>query len=688
MSGAAGNAQDVDIDIGALFAAVWQRRKLIALVSLGVAIAAFLIATIMTAKYQAETRILIETRESVYSRPSVGTGADGGQPDQESVSSQVELITSNALLSQVAKTLKLGERDEFSSEPGFAIPFISAFGSSSTLEDRVLRNMLDRLKVYRVEGSRVIVVRFNSRDPRLAAAVPNAIADAYISFLRKAKTDSESSATDWLGPEIANLSASLKETEKKIADFRAANDIPIGQNNAALATQQLSELSTELSRVRASKAAAEARARSIRQALDSGGSVDAIPEVQASNLIQRLVERKVQMQSDIADLSTTLLDNHPRIRALRSQLNQLDGQMRSEARKILAGLKTEAATARIREQQLIAEVNRLKAEAARVGDKEVELRAMERDATSQRQLLESYLTRNREAKSRREANYVPVNARVFERALVPGEPYFPKKLPIAGATFAGTLLLMIVQTLLAELFSGRAMRASGLIESGAVDEVAMPVRRERADRVEEEPELNPGLTVDQVAVHLIDSGASRAIFVSPEGDEAAATSIMTARALADSGLRVVLLDMTASSAASRPMLETATMPGITDLLAARASFRDVIHGDHFSDCHVIPSGVADPAVAMRAIDRLPIVMDALSRVYDIIIIEGGPTDSAGIDRLVDDSTEVLLSILSPQDMAVQNAAADLVENGYDDLVLATPAGSVAPYSPEPGRSAA
>ena len=53
----------------------------------------------------------------------------------------------------------------------------------------------------------------------------------------------------------------------------------------------------------------------------------------SSELIQRLRERQVQLKADIADLSTTLLDNHPRIRALRSQLADLDEQIRGEARE-------------------------------------------------------------------------------------------------------------------------------------------------------------------------------------------------------------------------------------------------------------------------------------------------------------------------------------------------------------------
>ena len=82
-----------------------------------------------------------------------------------------------------------------------------------------------------------------------------------------AKQRSNSDATDWLEPEIANLSKRVKEAEWRVANFRAQSDLLIGQNNSVLATQQLSELSTELSRVRANRGAAEANAQSVRAVL-------------------------------------------------------------------------------------------------------------------------------------------------------------------------------------------------------------------------------------------------------------------------------------------------------------------------------------------------------------------------------------------------------------------------------------
>ena len=134
---------------------------------------------------------------------------------------------------------------------------------------------------------------------------------------------------------------------------------------------------------------------------------------------------------------------------------------------------------------------------------------------------------------------------------------------------------------------------------------------------------------------------------------------MIAREVADAGLRVLLLDLTASGAASRPMLESNAYPGITNLLASEAQFSDVIHADLYSDCHVIPVGTADPARAMRAADRLPIIMESLTTAYDVVVVECGPADAEAIQRLIGPGTEILVSVIETTDTAVTEAADSL-----------------------------
>ncbi|KAA3449521.1 chain-length determining protein [Mesorhizobium sp. SARCC-RB16n] len=764
-------AADVDVDLRQLFASLgrnWLRILVFVLVVTGLAFAA---ASFATRYYKAQTQVEIAPRESVYTRAAGNNDGDKPILDEQGVATQVQIISSNEILKQVARKLGLSGLHEFDETVDMSAlnRLLVLFGLKNDpteipVEERVLKKMREKLNVYGVEKTRIIAIEFSSEDPKFAAAIPDAIAAAYIAGQGAAKSESNTAAADFLAPEIADLSKQVRDAEAKVAAYRAQSDLLMGGNNSTLATQQLAELSTELSRVRANRAAAEGTAESVRKALQNGGSLDSLPEVLSSDLIQRLRERQVELRANIADLSTTLLDNHPRIRAAKSQLADLDAQIRSEAQKIMKGLAMQADAAKARESQLVADVNTLKAASAQAGEQQVGLDALQRDAAAKRQQLEVYLTNYREAASRQDRNYVPVDARIASAASVPSEPYFPKVGPIVGAAAAASLLLAAVFTLLRELFWGRAMRPASGARFEPIDEVAMPpaayeepsTRSEPAaanqfanraaepsswpETVTETPEqprpaaevepaaraepvaepesfgksvVQPGpvaesepiaqpeplaqvrrprsvlgeIDVEKAAEKLIASGAARAIFVSPEGDEAAASAILVAREVSDAGLRVLLLDLTASGAASRPMLDSGLFPGITNLLASQAQFSDVIHADLYSDCHVIPVGTADPVRAMRAADRLPIIMQSLTTAYDLVVVECGPADAQGISRLGGEATEVFLSMLEPDDEVTQ-AAVKLIESGYPNLTLVTPFGHAPPGTPVPGRRSA
>lgn len=720
-------AADVDVDLRQLFASLARNWLRIVMVTLVVTGLAFAFAWLATPYYKATAKLEIGPRESVFTRPAGATNDDKPATDEEAVATEVQIISSPDILKKVATDLNLEKVPEFDetlkmSALSRALVLVGLKSDPFDIspEERVLKAMRDKLNVYGVEKSRVIAVEFSSEDPKLAARVADAIAQAYLASKGNAKKESNTAATGFLGPEITDLQNRVKEAEAKVAAYRAQSDLLMGGNNSVLATQQLSELSTELSRVRANRAAAEATADSVRKALQNGGTLDSVPEVLSSELIQRLLERQVELRTNIADLSTTLLDNHPRIRALKSQLADLNGQIRNEGQKILKGLATQAQTAKAREDQLVQEVNQLKAASARAGEQQVQLDALQRDANAQRQQLESYMASYREAASRADRNYLPVDARLLSKAQVPTEPYFPKIGPITGAAAAASLLLMAIGTLLKELFSGRAMRPAAGARFEPIEQVTMPVARSEPAALAEDagggdsvaddrigqsaaraaPPDDPVATeapepwrsrlgeidVDRAAEKLIGSGAARAIFVSPEGDEAAATAVLVAREVSDAGLRVLLLDLTASGAASRPMLDSGLFPGITNLLASEAQFSDVIHPDLYSDAHVIPVGTADPVKAMRAADRLPIIMQSLTTAYDLVVVECGPADAQGISRLVGDGTEVFLSMLEADDEVTQ-AAVKLIENGYPDVTLVTPVGHE-PGNPLPGRRSA
>ncbi len=735
MSGVNSTQQDVDIDLAQLFRAVWQRRVRVIAITLAGACAALAIAKVMSPEYRSEARILIEQRAPAFAATTSGNDAGAGPLlDELNIASQVQILQSADLVKQVITNLKLYDRPEFAAgNNGSALSDIliklhlKQAAADKAPEERMLDAFNSRLQVYQINSSRVIGISFTSRNPDLAASVPNAMAQVYLSMQSGAKLDSNSEATRWLEPEIAKLRDKVSEAEKKVADYRSANGLLQTSQNNNFATQQLADISTQLAQVRGDKANAEARAQAVRSALSSGRSTDTLADVAGSQTIQRLKATQSNLESQISDLSTTLMDGHPRLKSLRAQLVDIRQQIDRETQRILASIENEAKVAQLREQQLLAQSNTLKADSARAGEDEVGLNALEREATAERQLLETYLARYREAASRVDKNSSPADARIVSTAVEPVDPSFPKVGPIVVVATLATFILTAIVIMLAELFSGRALRPVGLVrkEDAAALETAQrthpvtepaPVRPvARANSVEtpasmlsvpvEEipvraadtvtaPEqaiaLDTAITPDHgpkqvvqtaaeeeedfsiqsVADYLIDSGSRLAIAISPTGDNGSTATVMLARIIADAGSRIVLVDMTGTGCPSRLMAEHDELPGVTDLLCGEAAFGDTIHQDRLSDAHLVPQGMSDLARAMRGADRLSLILDALGSAYDIVLVECGAAEVSGVARLTrSKETEIILSMPEPDENQFIAAMTEFQKAGYEHIIL-------------------
>jgi Mrp family chromosome partitioning ATPase len=158
---------------------------------------------------------------------------------------------------------------------------------------------------------------------------------------------------------------------------------------------------------------------------------------------------------------------------LHEQVGNLEKQIREETAKVLESLKTAARVAAARENSLVKSLNEAKGDVSRSNDQSIELQALEREAAAQRDLLESFLARYREAAARTDANYLPADARIISQAVAPSKPSFPKKTMMAIAAAVATLLLASVIVLLSEFMSGRAFRVIG---EGAVADAPQPLR--------------------------------------------------------------------------------------------------------------------------------------------------------------------------------------------------------------------
>ena len=191
------------------------------------------------------------------------------------------------------------------------------------------------------------MIEFRSTDPRLAAEVANKIAELYRDDLSLRAVSETKDARAKLGPQIVKLAEEVAEAEAQVTRFRGQSNIfDGGRDKSGLNEQQLSDLTSEQSKAATQRAEAEARARSTRE-IAARGAGETLPDVQKSALVPRLVEQRVRVERQIAELSATLLPAHPRMKQLNADLAGLNRQIITEVGKIVEGLEREAKIAAI-----------------------------------------------------------------------------------------------------------------------------------------------------------------------------------------------------------------------------------------------------------------------------------------------------------------------------------------------------
>ncbi|MGJ4997345.1 GumC family protein [Bradyrhizobium sp. HKCCYLS3077] len=685
-----------DLDIRLIGRALARKRVFIVLptlLALGLAVTA---VNMITPRYKSEARILIDGRENVFVRPNGERTEERTALDAEAVTSQVQLVLSRDLARDIIRKNKLSELPEFDSVLRGVSPLKSVAAMmglvrdplAMTPEERVMDAYYERLTVYAVDKSRVLVVEFQSQDPALAAQVANAIADGYLVLQQNARQAQAKSASQWLAGEIQSLRKKVEEAESRVEDFRSKSNSFMGTNNTSLSNQQMGEVNTQLNNARALKSDAETKARLIREMLQSGQPIEA-SEVLNSELMRRLSEQRVNLRAQLAEQSSTLLDNHPRIKELKAQLADLDRQIRDEAGKISRSLDSDARIAEGRVQMLTQSLDQAKKQASSTNSQDVQLRALERDAKAQRDLLESYLAKYREADTRVSLDTPPAEGRIISRAVVSNTPAYPKKLPIVLIATLATLMLTSGVVITGELLRLTAPRTAASTQMTTVVLTAAPMARVEpvmaAPAVSARPAptvvesvavASPAITqtpppapvseataaaaaspipapaapppplgeLEQLAADLVAAGeAARKVTVlgTAGATGVTTTALSLARAMAQQA-RVVLVDLAGSPQLLAGLSVDPAAPGLIELMLGEASFSSIITKDQASRLHLVNAGRPGADRNQLQSPRLSLAIDALLRVYDHVLLDAGNASDLPAELLTTGARAVLV----------------------------------------------
>ncbi len=649
------------IDLMRLSRALWRRRRWIAVPTLASCLLALVVVTAISPRYTGVAKVLLENQESYFTRPDKAAADPGANFDPEGVQSQAETVATTELARQAVDKLALAERDEYNPRAS-ANPFtfvLSLFGGgrggANAAQDRVVDAFLARLTVFPVAKSRVLQIEFVSSDPALAARGANTVAALYLAEQEDAKKNEAKAASVWLSEKIEELRAKVADADAKVEAFRAEAGLFAGANGMSAPAQQLADINTQLAAARARQADAIAKAQTLRTLLREGRS-DEIPGAGNDESLRHYVEQRVALKAQIALESRTLLPQHPHMKELNGELAGLDGEIRLAAGKAVLALEDDAKLAAAEVDNLNGALAKQSKTVATGNVSDVQLRALELDAKTVRDQLESYLEKNREALAREADNAAPADARIIESASEPRTPTFPKKAPtVLLATLAGFLIsvgVVAAHALLADAAAAPAEAAPARLASAGEpqdDEVATPeVAGAHPTPPVEIPDSfsSAEALTDRLADMARDGAALTALFAGERTSRTLGLALTAARRLAKRG-RAALVDLGVSQDWLSDVLDRGAdgdqrLAGLAELLDGRATFEDVLHRDLSSSLDIIPAGVGEIEIG-----GLGEALAALATSYDFVVLHASDWRSPEVGAALE-ATAVFVMVAPAQ----------------------------------------
>ena len=378
-----------------------------------------IISLASTRVYEASSKLAIFPESaSPVDFKDAGTGTSPGDNDL-ALQTQASILLSDTLALKAIDTMHLDRDPRFtrqtSKEPR---PDLSQDGAPTMA---LLRQFRAGLKVEPVPGTRIVLVNYSDRDPRLAADIVNTLVQTFIEANVRTRYESATQTAEWLSKELSDLRVKVEASEEKLVRYQREHGILGIDEKQNIVTAKLDELNRELTAAEADRIHKESNYKFAMSA-DAVVSEKTGP-VGSSPLLDKLLEKEADLDTQYAQLTTQFGSGYPKVTELSNQLKELRAEIAGEEIRARHSLRDEYLTAVQREKMLTAAMEQQKQQANNLNESAIQYSVLKRDSDSNHQLYDNLLQKLKEAGIA--AGLRSSSIRVVDVAQIPDLPVSP-----------------------------------------------------------------------------------------------------------------------------------------------------------------------------------------------------------------------------------------------------------------------
>jgi capsular exopolysaccharide synthesis family protein len=540
----------------------------------------------------------------------------------------------------------------------------------AALLDRYMRY----LDVQDVRGTDLIEVRFTTPNPALSAFLAAAHAQAYLEANEEARLATNATAKDFLGRQLRESRERVERAQAALSSFAAAHPNVAVNQEQQVVVQRIAELSSLLTKAEATRIGLESR-----QSFVTAAKSERLAYFFDRPGVQKLHLELLEVRAERATLDPRLGPNHPQIVRLREHEREVERQLLAEVNQETAAIRGRHAAALLRETALRRKLAQQEEAALELRDLGARYDLLKGDLQTAHDLHASLLKQQMETAVN--GQLTASNVRVVERAEVPAfptKPNVPLNLTLgvvvgmllgASSAFlcehldrslksaeeaASLLQVPVLATVPNFDLAARSLRRAGgsptavpgdelVVRPDSASVVAEAFRALRSAILFSQPMAPP-------KVILVTSAAP--------GEGKTVSCLNLAAALAETGARVLLLDLDLRHPGCHRALRLPNERGVSTFLAGQAELADLAQAVDGLGLTVVPAGPVPPNPApLIGSARLRDAIDGLADAYDFVVLDSPPVlpvaDAVVLAREADGVVLVVKGHDTPRDLVRQ-----------------------------------
>jgi polysaccharide biosynthesis transport protein len=506
-------------------------------------------------------------------------------------------------------------------------------------EGEVIQKLSQGISIGLVRGTRLISIKAEALDPRIAGELPNVLISEYEALSFENHRQISLQANDFLAGEVKRLSTKLQASKVALQDYRERTKAVSLEESRNITDARLRELNDKVTEAKAARLKLESDYAQV-QALTGKGPELLLNLASVADAPSVLEQKKnvTAQEAELANLSQRYKSKHPKFIQAQSRLDELRAGLDRAVQVAADSLASSVEAARATEQKFEEALRQQEGKSLELGRLAIDYETLMRTVEADTALYQSVLARMNETGVT--GNMEPETIRVVTRSSAPSAPAKPrKKFILALALLAGGMVGTGVA--LGRIAADRSLRTVdqaegflGLPTLSSVPQDGEPVIKEDDLPIvrEQHGAIAENFRTLRTALHLLDPPMERRTFlftsaVPGEGKSFCAANL--AMAFAQQGLRTLLIDADMRMPTlHRLFFDNSPHMGVADVLLGTATLEKAVRPARENRLFVLTSGHRPKRPAeILAGANFAILLAEAADSFDRVVIDTAPVNA-------------------------------------------------------------